>query len=146
MHQSTTPKRVIYEHHGIELDASKIVWNKVVILKAQPRTNLHVKESSQDNKINTPIVNPHICSTPHLGQQQTCSPEIPLDTEIVTTTDTKETETTTDMEVHLGTRTPTDINATKDDNFNEIKIRATTRTELTNKHTPSLPTKHQTTF
>ncbi|UMM42392.1 hypothetical protein L5515_018238 [Caenorhabditis briggsae] len=36
MHQSTTPKRVIYEHHGIELDASKIVWNKVVILKAQP--------------------------------------------------------------------------------------------------------------
>ncbi|CAR99751.1 Protein CBG25357 [Caenorhabditis briggsae] len=52
-----------------------------------------------------------------------------LDTEIVTTTDTKETETTTDMEVHLGTRTPTDINAIKDDNFNETKIRATTRTD-----------------
>ncbi|PIC39589.1 hypothetical protein B9Z55_011226 [Caenorhabditis nigoni] len=36
MHQSATPKRVIYEYHRIELDASKIVSNTVVILKAQP--------------------------------------------------------------------------------------------------------------
>ncbi|CAL2037828.1 unnamed protein product [Caenorhabditis brenneri] len=34
--QSTTPKRVIYEYHRIELAAKKIVSNTVVILKAQP--------------------------------------------------------------------------------------------------------------
>ncbi|CAI2348773.1 unnamed protein product [Caenorhabditis sp. 36 PRJEB53466] len=36
LHQSTAPKRVIYEYHRIELAAKKIVSNTVVILKAQP--------------------------------------------------------------------------------------------------------------